>query len=233
MSIFFHGRSLIGERGPAGPDGNPIGTVISFMGKTAPKDYLICDGSQYPIEDYPHLAEFFEEQFGSKSHFGGDGETTFNVPDMSNPSVNTPILYCIKAIETGPSIEEYDTVVDSCNWHVRKWGNGYCEFLGSKVYSNVDLNTPWGSSGLYSSSTGQAGPSFPFKLVKKYIETQHPDSNHIGDNAQSSGGLIVTSGSYTMEEETLNKANNFIFIRQTTQLNRSIRVYFYICGLWK
>lgn len=33
--------------GPAGPDGNPIGTIISYMGLTAPKDYLNCDGSIY------------------------------------------------------------------------------------------------------------------------------------------------------------------------------------------
>ena len=60
----------------------PIGTVISFMGTTAPQDYLICDGSTYNITDYTQLATFFEAQFGSKNYFGGDGETTFAVPDL-------------------------------------------------------------------------------------------------------------------------------------------------------
>ena len=60
----------------------PIGTVISFMGTTAPQDYLICDGSTYNITDYTQLATFFETQFGSKNHFGGDGTTTFAVPDL-------------------------------------------------------------------------------------------------------------------------------------------------------
>ena len=60
----------------------PIGTVISFMGTTAPQDYLICDGSTYNITDYTQLAAFFEAQFGSKNYFGGDGETTFAVPDL-------------------------------------------------------------------------------------------------------------------------------------------------------
>lgn len=73
-----------GSRGPAGPDGNPIGTIISYMGLTAPKDYLICDGAVYDIADYSDLTEFFEEQFGSKNYFGGDGEITFAVPDMRN-----------------------------------------------------------------------------------------------------------------------------------------------------
>ena len=62
--------------------GNPRGTVIPFMGKTAPSGYLVCDGTELLIEDYPKLAEFFEVQFGNSNHFGGDGETTFAVPDL-------------------------------------------------------------------------------------------------------------------------------------------------------
>lgn len=75
---------LTNIRGPAGPDGNPIGTIISFMGKTAPKDYLICDGSVYNRVDFPDLATFFQVQFGASNYFGGDGETTIAVPDLRN-----------------------------------------------------------------------------------------------------------------------------------------------------
>lgn len=84
MNAYFKGQPIFGPRGPAGPDGNPVGTVISFLGQTAPKDYLACDGAEYSIGDYPALAAFFQEQFGSANHFGGDGETTFAVPDMRN-----------------------------------------------------------------------------------------------------------------------------------------------------
>lgn len=62
--------------------GVPIGTIISFMGLTPPADYLACDGSTKNITDYPQLADFFEAQFGSKNYFGGDGVTTFAVPDL-------------------------------------------------------------------------------------------------------------------------------------------------------
>lgn len=85
LRVFSNGKALglpVGPRGPAGPDGNPIGSIISYMGLTAPKDYLICDGATYPITDYPDLADFFQAQFGSKNHFGGDGTSTFAVPDM-------------------------------------------------------------------------------------------------------------------------------------------------------
>lgn len=84
MRLMFNGKEYFGPRGPAGPDGNPIGTVISYLGLSAPQDYLICDGREYNLSDYPDLAEFLRTQFGTANHFGGDGETTFAVPDFRN-----------------------------------------------------------------------------------------------------------------------------------------------------
>lgn len=60
----------------------PIGTVISVMSNEAPENYLVCDGTTYNISEYSDLANFFEDQFGSKNYFGGDGTTTFAVPDL-------------------------------------------------------------------------------------------------------------------------------------------------------
>ena len=60
----------------------PIGTVISVMGNSAPKHYLKCDGATYNIADYPELADYFEDEFGLKNKFGGNGTTTFAVPDL-------------------------------------------------------------------------------------------------------------------------------------------------------
>lgn len=65
-------------------DGSPVGTIISYLGLTAPADYLVCDGAEHSVSDYPALADFFRQQFGSVNHFGGDGEVTFAVPDMRN-----------------------------------------------------------------------------------------------------------------------------------------------------
>lgn len=85
LSIVSNGKTIkLLPRGPAGPDGNPIGTVISYMGVSAPKDYLICDGAIYSVSEYSKLAEFFQKQFGSMNYFGGDGTSTFAVPDMRN-----------------------------------------------------------------------------------------------------------------------------------------------------
>lgn len=60
----------------------PIGTIISYMGNNPPKDYLSCDGTVYSISDYQSLADFINTEFGSYGFFGGDGTTTFAVPDL-------------------------------------------------------------------------------------------------------------------------------------------------------
>ena len=62
--------------------GVPTGTVLPFMGNTAPTGYVICDGTEYNISSHINLANFIKEQFGSYNYFGGDGETTFKVPDL-------------------------------------------------------------------------------------------------------------------------------------------------------
>ena len=61
---------------------NPIGTVIAFMGKTAPAGYLICNGATYNISSYPEFADFLKTSLGSINYFGGNGTTTFAVPDL-------------------------------------------------------------------------------------------------------------------------------------------------------
>jgi len=60
----------------------PIGTIISVMGNNPPRNYLACNGQIVNILTYPELANYFEEQFGSKNYFGGNGTTTFGIPDL-------------------------------------------------------------------------------------------------------------------------------------------------------
>ncbi len=60
----------------------PIGTIIAVMGNSAPTNYLACNGQVVNIADYPELANYFLAQFGSRSKFGGNGTTTFGIPDL-------------------------------------------------------------------------------------------------------------------------------------------------------
>lgn len=65
-----------------GVEDTPVGHVLAHIGSNAPKHYLICDGAEYNIADYPYLAQHFINEFGSVNNYGGDGETTFAVPDL-------------------------------------------------------------------------------------------------------------------------------------------------------
>ena len=65
-----------------GADNTPVGTVISYMGTSAPDHYLTCDGAVYNISDYKEFSQFIKNQFGSHDYFGGDGISTFAVPDL-------------------------------------------------------------------------------------------------------------------------------------------------------
>lgn len=60
----------------------PAGTVISYMGNKAPEGYLFCDGKEYNIEEYKVLAEQIKEEFGKYDYYGGNGTTTFKVPNL-------------------------------------------------------------------------------------------------------------------------------------------------------
>ena len=74
-------KKAAGGGGGAG-EKTPVGTIISFMGTSAPTDYLICDGTAYSISDYKKLSDHIAAQFGAVDFFGGDGVYTFAVPDL-------------------------------------------------------------------------------------------------------------------------------------------------------
>lgn len=66
-------------------DGNaqemPVGSLIQTMSNSAPKHYLICDGSEYAIGTYPELEAHFVKEFGAVDHFGGTNGK-WKVPDL-------------------------------------------------------------------------------------------------------------------------------------------------------
>lgn len=55
----------------------PIGKIDMFAGVSAPSGWLLCDGSTISRSVYSELFEVIGTIYGD-----GDGETTFNLPDM-------------------------------------------------------------------------------------------------------------------------------------------------------
>lgn len=70
-----------GENQKTKSNETPIGTIISYIGTTPPEHYLPCDGNIYDIADYKELTDFFVKEFGKVNYYGGDGVTTFAVPN--------------------------------------------------------------------------------------------------------------------------------------------------------
>jgi len=70
-----------GATGATGPTGassggaDPPGSIIAFGGSTPPSGWLLCDGSTYPVTQYPNLAAAIG------NNFGGSGSNFF-VPDL-------------------------------------------------------------------------------------------------------------------------------------------------------
>lgn len=85
-----------------GIEDTPVGEIIRTIGNKTPKHYLMCDGLTHNIADYPHLAQYFKDTFGTINYFGGDGTTTFAVPDLSEPSELTKVSP-IMTSDTTPS----------------------------------------------------------------------------------------------------------------------------------
>lgn len=77
-------------------DGTPVGTVIAYMGSKAPQHYLTCDGAVLHIADYPLLSQQIQDELGAVDYFGGDGATTFALPDLRNEFLRG---YHVEAVE--------------------------------------------------------------------------------------------------------------------------------------
>lgn len=58
---------------------NTTGELVPFAGATLPSGWLLCDGSAVSRAAYANLFSVIETTWGD-----GDGQTTFNVPDMRN-----------------------------------------------------------------------------------------------------------------------------------------------------
>ena len=101
---------------------NPTGTVISYMGKTAPEGYLSCNGAVYNITAYPELAEQIKKEFGKYNYFGGDGTTTFAVPDLRGEFLRGTGT-ATRATGTGAAVGVHQNPTQIPGLHIDQFGN--------------------------------------------------------------------------------------------------------------
>lgn len=146
----------------------PVGTIISFMGLTAPRYYLACDGTEYSIVQYPVLAKFFKDQFGSENYFGGDGETTFAVPDLRGEflrgtGTNSHVNSVTGVTEgNGGDVGEHQNATNHLSFCVTSNRNAI--YIGSSTstathLTSIDKDTTGGSNVSYRTSASASAPT--------------------------------------------------------------------------
>lgn len=66
---------------PGGASSLQTGTILPWPSNNLPVGFILCDGSIYNIAAYPALAVVLS------NNFGGDGLTTFGVPDLQGKTI--------------------------------------------------------------------------------------------------------------------------------------------------
>lgn len=126
--------------------------------------------------------------------------------------------------ETVPlEIQEYDTIVNDCDWHVRKWSNGYCELSGMKVYPNVAFNRSWNNMYVPNSLEGFS-VNFPIILLKKYSENVKI--------LRSGSSLFTLSSEAYSDYQNLDRIDRISFACWSA-ITTSIVLSFHVTGCWK
>lgn len=110
----------------------PIGTVIEYVGNSNPDYYLACNGKLYNIADYPELFN----KIGNK--FGGDGITTFAVPNYSGTAMDVTPKMTSNTTPT-PYVASASSVYgNEARYYAYRAFNG----------TSVDANDAWLSAGI-------------------------------------------------------------------------------------
>lgn len=115
----------------------PVGSVISYMGNNVPKHYLACDGTVYSIADYSELAIHIKNEFGSINYFGGDGTTTFAVPDLSGEFLRGTGTNSHANQGSGANVGEHQDATDMPNYWYDKSNVGMSSNLNDTVTNHV------------------------------------------------------------------------------------------------
>jgi hypothetical protein len=115
-------------------NGTPVGSVMAYMGTTAPPGWLLCDGSVVSQTQYAALFAVIGTASGA-----GTNSTTFNLPDMrgvflrgvngsrsdayADPGDGRTSAY--PGGNTGGNVGSYQADMFASHSHILPWGYGY------------------------------------------------------------------------------------------------------------
>lgn len=129
-----------------------------------------------------------------------------------------------QALVSGFKIEEYDTTVDGCDWHIRKWSNGYCEFYGKVKYPSFECTNEWG--GVLFNGEWMRGPLYPFDL--KFVYKSDVLIEHSNNT-----GILYTAYTAPGANDLLKGSPSFNFFRPSSNTLSNLVIVFHTVGRWK
>ena len=199
-----------------GIEDTPVGELITKIGSTKiPAHYLACDGSTHNIADYPELAQCIKDEFGSFNYYGGDGVTTFAVPNYNSFSWWQPTLvkgliprpYSVlvsSSFNTTQYQKElmFDGIIskDSC-WHSAADGSD----------TNIWVKFDFGSNTYINGLRMAARPSYLFQLPSTFtIEGSNDDVTYTVIKSYSG---LPTPASTAFREHIFDKPVNYRYYK--------------------
>lgn len=193
-------------------DRTPIGTIISVgcdsslipssTIKYPTDDYFICKGTTLNIAEYPALADYFEDAFGSKNYFGGDGTTTFKVPDFTTDFPTNGIL-AIKAQMTSTQIT-YAEVNDSLTTDSNVWSaEKVNQSLQDATAKLARVSTRWYNTGTDTSVLTDIATNTSFTIIALIMTSA-------GECKIEGCGKRFASGEFTSTTNMLSESNGYV-----------------------
>ena len=197
-------------------DSTPIGAVQAYAGSTAPRGWLICDGSAVSRTTYSELFEVIGTTYGS-----GNGSTTFNLPDLRGrvpigSGLGTASDATSRTLGQSGGSERVTLSVEqipSHNHAINTWKNGAHYYNATSGNTLQWWSSAYGSMDANVSSTGGGqshGNMQPYLAINYIIKAVNVNStlnkSHITEIVIT--GTTTSTGALTIPEA--HRSKNFI-----------------------
>lgn len=161
----------------------PTGTILAFGGVTAPRGFLICDGSAVSRTTYANLFAVIGTRYGA-----GNGSTTFNLPKLNDGSFVRGVAPSAVGTKYSASLPPLTASSAGAHTHTRGTMDITATGIPSSAYSPT---VEWQCTGaLYRLNSGQRGAE----------DADHKINAHYGIGFQASRswtGATSSNGAHT------------------------------------
>ena len=192
----------------------PIGSIIPFGGTTAPDGFLLCQGQAVSRTTYAELFAVIGTSFG-----GGDGSTTFNVPDLREATTKGVGL-------SGKSSNHYDTdgvvlgefVEDRIKSHTHTMNHTHT-FSGTTGAMNSNASHTHTTNGFESVNVPKSGFGYAGYLNGTGTQTTNAtNTDHTHNYSGTTSGASTSTTGSTGSATTEVKAVGVNYIIKATQV---------------